>query len=261
MKFKLVYADAENLGKVDFVEAVTSLRSNLENNECIVGKFYGGLSSLNGMVAVGRDLGFTFIETSSMTTRKKNLADMSLTVDCLSDVLSQQFSEISEVVLLSQDCDFLPLVYKLKSFGFKVSTPLYVTTDERTEETIIEDVVKSNEVNLLACESLLRSPIDLLLDFSNEMYSKETLTAYYAKKRDRFLRCNTNLTDNQITMLKAVPITDFCFKSVIQVVGFSSVELLVDLLKQYSQKFFGKCLTLQDNYAMISEMTLAMKEI
>lgn len=254
MKFKLVYADAENLGKAAFIDAIEAIKSTLETDEWMVGKFYGGLSSLNGMVSVGRELGLTFIETSSMTFRKKNLADMTLTVDCLSDVLSNQFQKISEVVLLSQDCDFLPLVYKLKSFGVNVSTPLFQNTEERTEESIIEEIIKGNEVEIFTARALTISPIAILLDYNSELYAKSTLEAYYAKKRDRFLKSNSDLTENQITILKMIPIVDFSFKSVLQTVGISNEELLVDLLKLYSQKMYGRCLSLQDNYAIVSEV-------
>ena len=119
---RFLYIDGENVSKMEVVNSVNSFLELLKPSDIFVGKLYGNRDSVKAYVPFCLANGLTYVETSAISVSGKNITDMKMTVDCIFDVLYSKDSDFT-VTLLSKDCDFLPLFYKLKEMGVKAEMP------------------------------------------------------------------------------------------------------------------------------------------
>lgn len=128
----LVYVDAENLSAETIRKSVRQVKSEMSPEDHFVGKFYGGVNVLGGNLNVCLECGLDFVETSSLNLGYKNVTDMKLVVDCISDVQKDYYGTVKRVVILSHDVDFTPLVYKLRSNDINTEIPLQELKKRKT---------------------------------------------------------------------------------------------------------------------------------
>lgn len=114
VKQVFVYIDAENLA-FDTVKAKVLEIKKLEPNYS--GKIYGSKESSKNSIQFCLLEGYDFVETSVLSPIKKNLSDSKIIVDCMYDVMTKQ---VDKVYMLSNDTDFLPLIYTLKKLHIDV---------------------------------------------------------------------------------------------------------------------------------------------
>ena len=141
----LVYVDAENISKEDFTQVLTEARQ-MACVGSVTGKFYGNRDVIGEMLNIGYNGGFEFIETSSIVRSRKNVTDMKITVDCITDVMDWIAQGLSvadlTVHLVSGDCDFVPLIYKLRGLGLQVELPISVSGMEEKTLADLEAALK-----------------------------------------------------------------------------------------------------------------------
>ena len=116
----LMFVDAENVSREQVRNYLADARSMLQETDTFVGKCYGSKDVLGSMISFFLENGFDFIDTAVYTQAKKNLADMKIIVDSIWDILETFRGDIKAVYILSNDCDFNPLIYKLKTLDIVV---------------------------------------------------------------------------------------------------------------------------------------------
>lgn len=116
----LMFVDAENVSREQVRNYLAEARSMLQETDTFVGKCYGSKDVLGSMISFFLENGFDFIDTAVYTQAKKNLADMKIIVDSIWDILETFRGDIKAVYILSNDCDFNPLIYKLKTLDIVV---------------------------------------------------------------------------------------------------------------------------------------------
>ena len=114
----LIYVDAENVSQAQVLSALSEAKDLADNDDIIIGKFYGVKETLGAIVDNYIKLGFEFIDTGIYTDNHKNTTDMKLITDCLWEVVSIYQGDIKAIYILSNDRDFNPLIAKLKGFNF-----------------------------------------------------------------------------------------------------------------------------------------------
>lgn len=119
---RFLYIDGENISKADIMSSVTDFIQSLGATDIFVGKLYGNRDVVKSSVPFCLSKGLTFVETSTISSSKKNITDMKITVDCIFDVVYTKETDFT-VTLLSKDCDFLPLFYKLNEMGIRTEMP------------------------------------------------------------------------------------------------------------------------------------------
>lgn len=139
----LIYVDAENVSKKQVLSALEEAKSSLQPGDYIRGKFYGQKESIQSLVEFYMDLGFEFVDTSIFAHNMKNVTDMKIVVDSVFDICMQYRNSIKSVYILSNDTDFNPLIYKLKSLQAPLKASIF---DEIGELTSVEDLLKLLQV-------------------------------------------------------------------------------------------------------------------
>jgi hypothetical protein len=241
MKKVLLYVDAENVSIDDVNQKVEELKNSLASDEQLVGKFYGGVNVIGGLMSTCYQLGLEYTETSSLNRGVKNLTDMKIIVDCIFDVSTTYYGEISRVCILSNDCDFTPLVLKLRSQNFAVEAPLFnFDNRERTCQDVSKKLIEQEYYPLdnsdpLKCFNNQYGPLRSVL---SDDFSDDVILRYLDKKRSNFLKAAKEVCGISVLKLNDVPSDEFCFDSVLDAVSLDDNSLRI-LIRQYTSKFFG----------------------
>ena len=80
---RFLYIDGENISKADIMSSVTDFIQSLGATDIFVGKLYGNRDVVKSSVPFCLSKGLTFVETSTISSSKKNITDMKITVDCI----------------------------------------------------------------------------------------------------------------------------------------------------------------------------------
>lgn len=120
----LYYVDGENISESQLTEKLEKISDYRRSYE-VRGKIYGDRSNMGKVLDICLSFGFDFIETANLSLIRKSLADMKLIVDAMSDVLDTHKGDVYKVILISNDVDFKPLVYKLTGYGVLVESFLH----------------------------------------------------------------------------------------------------------------------------------------
>lgn len=233
----LVYVDAENLSPVEVTSTLQDLKSSLSSEEVLVGKFYGALKSITGVMSVCYREGLEFVETSSINKGSKNVTDMKLVLDCIWDVLEDQCS-VRRVVVLTKDCDFVPLVFKLIRCGVQVELPLF---DPEARCYTIADV--SNALKecgycpVATGSEALGNQFGVIRSLLNSQFSDELIEAYLNRKKNNFLKVMKPLLEPSVyEAAKIENGKEFSFYSIADGVEAGVLERVIDC---YTSKFYG----------------------
>ena len=242
----LLYVDAENCSKESVTDIVTSVKSSIDG-DIFIGKFYGKLDCIASMTSVCYELGLDFVETSTLVNNRKNVTDMKIVVDCVTDVCVNYRDDISRVILLSEDCDFIPLVRKLNCFGIVVELPIF---EESSLNKTIADVDRELREALydpMGQGTALEPQYPVIRELLPESYSDDLIKNYVDRKRRRFLKELVEFIESGVfAKLYEFPIEKFSFSLVCSELGLTRhSEEFASLLDVYTRKFFGKSYTLK----------------
>lgn len=238
MKKTLVYVDAENISPCEADYWLRYIREDANPDEIVIGKFYGNGRLIAAVMQICYDNGFDYVETSSMLSgQKKNITDMKITVDCLFDALVSYRGEVSKVIVLSKDCDFTPLIYKLRGSSVNVEVPLYDAEDRvftvgdlnaKLHEMGFNPIYKGSEA--LSC------PYPMVREVAPEGFSDEVVLSCVDKRRKRLLKeLALLIDDDKLTKLYNVPVQEFDFAVLARCVNMPSGQLA----NLYVSKFWG----------------------
>lgn len=241
MKKVLLYVDAENVSKADVTEQVNLTRKYLAEDEMLIGKFYGSQEQLGEMPSICYALGLEFVETSSIVASGKNVTDMKIVADCACDVYAT-YADVSRVVLLSSDSDFLPLCFKLISRGVNVHTPLYIKNHARKTLGDLENELINSGFSCIQLDGALFTLFPIFRSRLQAEYPDTLIKAFLDRKRRKFVRDAASvLRDEILEELSQIPIEEFGFDSVVRLAKVTAIDNhSVGLMDLFTKKFFGQ---------------------
>lgn len=239
MRKTLVYVDAENVSKENFDKEIAKIRADLGDAQ-LVGKFYGNRDVIGGMMSKCYSSGFEYVETASLITSRKNVADMKICVDCVCDALITYAGMVTDVYILSGDCDFIPLYYKLVGNGVSVHIPLLSSSLEEKRVADLENELSRIGYDPLLEENLLLPQHWRFRELLPEDFSEDLIFSCFERKRKKFLKSISNLFDAaQIEALQAIPISTFSFIDICLMANSRGESFLLTVADLYTRKFFG----------------------
>ena len=236
----LVYVDAENISRNVIEESLTAIRET-KGNRAVIGKFYGSKDILGPTIQFCLHQGFEYVETSSLSANKKNLADMKLLVDCMDDVLRTYVGDVSAVHILSRDSDFLPLIYKLAANGVEVNT-LVVNQETQAEYTLGTLVTKLHDVGYLPIseDRVWGAPYLDIMHLVSDEIDGSLVESYVSKRVKKLVQALGKVAEaEKTTALSQLDCRDFSFSKVVATLGAACKDELVDLANIYTTKMFG----------------------
>lgn len=235
----LMYVDGENIEVQQLREVLEKLREYHASYE-VSGKVYGNKQNMGEVFNICLSHGLDYIDTSSLSTKKKNVADMKLTVDAADDVLNLYKGQVYKVFLVSNDVDFVPLVYKLTGHGVLVDSFL-CNTENVVYNT--KDLAKNlNDYGYLPITD--RRWFSLVFQ---DMRAKvpvnvpnEVLDEYIEQRYKNFLEAvEVILTEPEdYARLTALSIRSVSATSVLKRISCSNV-ISYEVLRIYFQRIFG----------------------
>lgn len=236
----MVYVDAENICVSELSYHVKSVKDALLDDEVLSGKFYGNTNISPEVMRFCYESGFDYVETSSLVAGHKNVADMKLVVDCITDAVT--ISTKKSILLLSRDCDFTPLIYKLRSLDIQVEAPLM---NSYTRNFTIGDLnLRLEQLGFnptLKGKEAFKNQMCNIRKLVGKEFSDDTIVAYLNRKKRKFIqsiaiKCNSA----QQALLSDIPVELFCFGDVIKYTNIAeNSEELINAARLYTLKFFG----------------------
>ena len=236
MRKALVYVDAENVSIEEFQTVTENIRN--DGYHKIIGKFYGNKAVLGGLIALGYKAGYEFIETSSMISGRKNVTDMKIVVDCITDVT--ELTEPAKVIIVSKDCDFIPLIYKLYRFNVEVETPLIdISAKEKTLKDLEEALREARYIPNLR-QDILSPQYSIVRNILSEEYTDSLIEDWFNRKKNKFLKDIALLAGEVSEKIALVPAKDFSFITVCKLLGIpcdsEDGKMYLDV---YTKRCFG----------------------
>lgn len=244
----LLYADADNLSKEQVIAYVQDAHKMAGNKYQVICKSYGVRKCIGSLVSFYVSQGFEFCDTDDYANTKKNLTDIKIITDCLVDVLATYKSEIKMIYILSNDSDFKPLEYKLKSLGIETvfisSKPL---VEARTVQTFTQLLYVEKYLPIKR-ESLTRVFYEDLCSVVSHLYNEddEMILAFLSERYYKLRKCTKTqydiiLADKSINELKLMTLSTF-----IDEISQARAIDLVELIQFFSSRFFGAAVTNKD---------------
>ena len=239
----LIYVDAENISKNDFMDIIPKIKS-AAGSELIVGKFYGKLEDITGISPLCFAEGFEFVETSSMVYgQKKNITDMKISVDCVADVFTLFAGDVKRVIILSRDCDFVPIVYKLRAAGIQTYIPLYSESNlTMTAAELEKTLVDLGYDPMISCD-WHKAAVPIVVNLLQKHYDVDVVKTFFDKKKKRFLLglselgCDASI----IASLNHVVLEQFSLDTVFQFFEVTQKnEFSLQVADLWTRKMFGK---------------------
>lgn len=249
----LLYIDAENIAYSEFKRYYDT--NTVSGN--VTGKVYGNRNVLGDSVVDYLRLGFEYIDTSVISDTK-NVADMKIVTDCIFDVLQTFGPTGTEVVLITRDCDFLPLVYRMLGIGVRVTVPFAGTASTNTvSTTIISNRLEEIGFDPMSSNDWMR-PLPELVQEALMMNSYDAAVDHYCnRKRVRYIHGVAAKDPIIASKLEEIEPNAFSAKTVFKVLRENNVSYndLLSYIKLYTNKFFGK--SFAPNQAMLMLHKLA----
>lgn len=255
MRNNFIYIDGENLSKETIMEHVSLIKKNMKDDDVMVGKLYGGKEHVKRSVQYCLLNGFNYVETSVLSTSKKNTADMKIIVDCISDVIPYVMlleerkrnghctEKMPTVTLLSTDMDFFPLIYKLKEFGIMVSLPLYDLDGWFNIEKTTADLdafLKQSGFYSPKNTRCLNNIFDEIKSIVGCEYSDVIIEDHIRIRTKKFLNhLGSFLEEDMFNRLLLISPRDFSFRTIVNFLNLKDPELLNKLYNLFISKVFG----------------------
>lgn len=245
MRTFLIYVDAENISFSDLKDYldVNAISGN------IIGKAYGSSTVLGEAAMDFLRIGFQFVETSHLSESSKNVADMKILTDCAFDVLRTFAGVQVQVVLLTKDCDFMPLVYQLLSIGVPTEVPMLGKdkTIAVPVSTVSELLSKCN-YDPMNSDAWLLPQIGYIDSLIGNEIDISFIDRYCSRKRNRFIRSIAVINPYFATKLEDIAKDDFSAEAVYcaaKDIGLQT-DTVMRYLNMYANKYFGKAFKSDD---------------
>ena len=240
MKTIYVYVDAENVSFDLFEKKYSEIK---REDVTVVGKVYGGRNVLGGVVPKYLMLGFDYVETSSLSCNKKNLSDMKMIVDCMEDVIRGQ-SSVDSVYVLSKDSDFLPLVYKIISYGIPVHTlAISQESGEELNMTSLYTALRESGLFPITADRVLGVLFDLVKESVCEEFSDDLILEYVESRKNKLSKAIRLTNPTLADKVDLIPAKVFSFRELYKLVSIQGESGLRVLFNVYTTKVFGVTLT------------------
>lgn len=250
----LMYVDAENVTEEQLKNSLNSLQDYNRSYE-IKGRFYGDRQNMGNIFNICMSYGLEFVDTSVLSTRRKNIADMKIIVDAMEDVLDIYKGQVFKIILVSNDIDFLPLVYKVTGRGIQVDSflcdndniPISLKDVNRNLYTSNYFPMTDNRyfsVPFVDIRRILPAQItdDLIQQFLGERYEK-------------FITSISSMVDTKkLSQLSEINTKEISAKEITHYLKEYSVSDIAEILKNYCQKMFGSAPKKENLYAFIKEV-------
>lgn len=239
---RFLYIDGENLSKEIIIDSVTNFISSLAKSDKMVGKFYGAKELVKTTVPFCMLQGLSYVETSCISFSHKNVADMKITVDCISDVTKCTDDEIM-VTILSKDCDFLPLVFKLKELGVNVETPFinldaYHGENDTTRE--LDHLLKHKNFYSNKNSKFLDNMYDNIMEVTNGSFNSDVVEEHIRIRTHKFILQIEELCGKECAdKLRSLPAKDFSLAQVIHTLGITGKKALNKVYLLYVCRICG----------------------
>lgn len=237
-----VYVDAENVNFAQFDEVYSRIK--MENDSVIIhGKVYGSKDLLGSSIQKYMLLGFDYVETSSLSVNKKNLADMKLIVDCTAEVIACEPGVVKKVYVLSHDSDFLPLVYKLTQNGYSVECMILNESYEEYTTTQLNHCLKNMGYFSSDLSTVTSVLYDDLVKRLPAEYSADLIESFVDERKKKFIK-EINKFDSALgASIEVIPSREFSFKKVYDakntMANTLTEEEAMSLFRCYTSKVFG----------------------
>lgn len=237
----MLYVDAENVSIEDLKKHVNSIRDSLKGEEQFIGRFYGAYSNLGGVIDTCYGLGLEYVETSSLLSGTKNVTDMKIIVDCLYDVFNLYKGDVSRVFILSNDCDFTPLVLKLRCSCIEVDAPLFCVDKTKNNSVGVNAFLIEakycplSEKNPLEC---FKNQFSAIREIVPKEYSDEAIAECLDRKKIRFLKALCDVCGMDIMKLRTIDADKFSFFDAYRFKSLDKSALKI-MIRQYTSKFYG----------------------
>lgn len=238
MKKNIIYVDAENVTFQEFKEYYDSVLSPCN---CI-GKVYGNSDAIKNNINDYLRIGFEYYDTAPYNSSSKNVADMKIVTDCAFDVLRVFNPENINIELITKDCDFMPLVYKLLGIGVSVTVPMLGAAKSATPYAKIVESLEVNGYNPMLTEEWALPQADIIYNILHGDIDYNSILKYCKMKRTKFIHAVTVYDAPLAAELDKIPEATFCAKEVFAILrnhhcGQEELERYITL---FTNKFFGK---------------------
>ena len=252
---RFLYIDGENISKMDIINSVNGFLELLKPTDTFIGKLYGNRDSVKAYVPFCLANGLTYVETSAISSSSKNVTDMKMTVDCIFDVVHAIDTDFT-VTLLSKDCDFLPLFYKLREMGIKAEMPFsalaklssfeFLSTFTRKEKSYqkttsgLDAFLKHNGFYSPKNSDCLGNLFDKIKKETDNFFSDSVIEEHIAIKTKKFNKSIVaNCVSKDLSSFKSIRPRDYSFETVIDCLGITDVNEINKLYVIYVSKVFG----------------------
>ena len=236
----LIYVDAENCSVEKFNQFIESSQNDYDcHNHVVIGKFYGNHNVLGEIAIRCMQEGYEYVDTSMMNTANKNITDMKIVVDCITDVTMVYRDDIEMVYVISSDHDFTPLSYKLKSLRCKVLMPfLKESLVYRTCTDLSKFLIEAN-YDMIIREHILDRPYDVIKRLAGDDFGCEVIESFLNKKKKKIAGSLADLFGMDVAndVLK-ISAKELSYEKVCRVVGLKKIKN-VTLFQIYTSKMFG----------------------
>ena len=239
----LVYVDAENINYDEAEPYLMKIKEESKEADLVVGKFYGARDVIDPSLVSYLKIGLEYVDTASIITGRKNVADMKIVVDCVFDVFQKFINDVRKVYLFTRDCDFLPLVYKLSGLNIEVETPLFEINRIPRSKSEINEKLKEIEYTPMLTDEWMYPQIEHVQYLLQDAVDFGALAEFYEKKRVKFVRDLKPILENDqfIKQINALPVLNFGIVPVVHHLCSKGVtrEDLEKVLTAYTKKYFG----------------------
>lgn len=252
---RFLYIDGENVSKMEVVNSVNSFLELLKPSDIFVGKLYGNRDSVKAYVPFCLANGLTYVETSAISVSGKNITDMKMTVDCIFDVLYSKDSDFT-VTLLSKDCDFLPLFYKLKEMGVKAEMPFsalaqitsfeflssFTKMEKNYQKTTsgLDAFLKHNGFYSPKNSDCLGNLFSKIKEKTDNFFPDSVIEEHIAIKTKKFNKSIVaTYGENNISEFKKIKPKNISFENVVDSLNLTGLNDINRLYVSYVSKIFG----------------------
>ncbi len=246
----MVYVDAENLAASDLEKFVKEVEER-EKRFSVEGKVFGIAERSEAACRISAEEGFHFVETSAFSKGGRKRADVALVVECMTDVFIDK--GIIAVWILSRDCDFKPLIAKLRGFGIRVEAPLL----EQEKTSTVGDLGLSLRARkfdpMRAGVGAFYCQREQIRELLGEEFSDELIDKYLSKKKRNFLKGMRMMCDYSVVRSLENG-NDFGFDQVVRI-WKGDFSTLLRLAKLYTSKFYGLNFSDKENEQYVKELS------
>lgn len=253
MKRVLVYVDAENISVSQFLEVKEEI--NALQDCCVVGKFYGNPKMLGDIMCECYCAGYDFVDTSGISHSTKNVTDMKIAVDCITDVMHVFVNAVDVVYIVSADHDFLPLIYKLMGRGLVIKTPFLQDVVKHKTCTDVSKFLENEGFAESVCDKVCNNLMSMYLEATKNTFPYKLITAYVEKKKAKYVKHVLSVYGDVVgSRVDMIPTDKFGFSEVLEALRLQDMPACVDALDDYTRKIFGISLTKADAMMQISRL-------